>query len=302
MFRVSTLGRFALDGGRAQCPAPPSGGRSTTTALSRFSRDERGQVALTFGLLTIIMATFIGAAVDMGRWMQARKATQEAMDSAVLAGLKKYQDVSTASDAVAQAVAAAMANYRYNIAGRTPICAGCDTISFVLTNSNTSMESTGNVIFQMPFLGLVNMPTLPLLQRGPTQPGAEFSAERSVSKTAVGANTGTSLEISVMIDITGSMGGSDNAGSTKIETVKTAAKNLIDIVVWADQTQYTSKVAVVPFSETVIWALRHSPTAPAARSPGARPARRSARSTTRSRRAPTGASRPTPRSAPRPSA
>ena len=253
MFRVSTLGRPALDWKGSNDPVPSSASRKTikTTAFSRFKKDDRGSVAIIFGLLTISMAVFIGAAIDMGRWMQARRVTQEAIDSAVLAGLKKYQDT---SDATA-AIATANANYTYNISARPASTVVSDTISFKLVNNNTGMTvNTGNnVVVKMAFLGLAGMPTLPLLKLDGTEYGQ--------SKIAVGANTGTSLEISVMVDITGSMGESDNSGSTKIQTVKKAivgdpnasppVPGLVDIVVWDDQSSFTSKVAIVPFSETV---------------------------------------------------
>ena len=48
-----------------------------------------------------------------------------------------------------------------------------------------------------------------------------------------------------MLDTTGSMSGQ------KIEDLKLAAKDLVDIVVWSDQSQYTSKVALAPFSSRV---------------------------------------------------
>ena len=38
---------------------------------------------------------------------------------------------------------------------------------------------------------------------------------------------------------------------TKIDAVKKAAKDLIDIVVWDDQSQYTSRVALAPFADAV---------------------------------------------------
>jgi hypothetical protein len=38
---------------------------------------------------------------------------------------------------------------------------------------------------------------------------------------------------------------------TKIQAVQAAAKDLIDIVVWADQSQYYSRVALAPFAEAV---------------------------------------------------
>jgi hypothetical protein len=48
-----------------------------------------------------------------------------------------------------------------------------------------------------------------------------------------------------MLDVTGSMSGQ------KIDDLKTAAKDLIDIVVWDDQSEYTSKVAITPFAPRV---------------------------------------------------
>ena len=62
------------------------------------------------------------------------------------------------------------------------------------------------------------------------------------SVLAVGANSETNVEISLMLDVTGSMDGQ------KIDDLKDAAKDLVDIVVWNDQSQYTSKVALAPFS------------------------------------------------------
>ena len=58
---------------------------------------------------------------------------------------------------------------------------------------------------------------------------------------------GSNVEIALMLDVTGSM----CDPCTKIDAVKSAAKDLIDIVVWADQSQYYSRVALAPFAEAV---------------------------------------------------
>ena len=50
-----------------------------------------------------------------------------------------------------------------------------------------------------------------------------------------------------MLDVTGSM----CDPCTKIDAVKSAAKDLIDIVVWDDQSTYTSRVALAPFADAV---------------------------------------------------
>jgi hypothetical protein len=38
---------------------------------------------------------------------------------------------------------------------------------------------------------------------------------------------------------------------TKIDAAKSAAKDLVDIVIWNDQSQYTSRIALAPFAEAV---------------------------------------------------
>ena len=240
------LSRIGKDGRRGQ--------NSGIKPISRFARDNRGNVAMTFGLMIFMMVGFIGASVDIGRWMLARKQTQEAIDAAILAGLRKYQE----SNDTGLAISAAQVNYNYvvtkngrGVLGQNPMITS-DNIAFVLQNGNTKMTATGDVIIKTPFIGIATnafskgvtrIGTLPVLKTD--------GSENAVTEIAQGGNAGTNLEISVMIDITGSMNESDNAGSTKIETVKTAAKNLVDILVWADQSTYTSKVAIVPFSETV---------------------------------------------------
>ena len=45
--------------------------------------------------------------------------------------------------------------------------------------------------------------------------------------------------------------GLDVQPCTKIQAVQSAAKDLIDIVVWSDQSQYYSRVALAPFAEAV---------------------------------------------------
>ena len=68
------------------------------------------------------------------------------------------------------------------------------------------------------------------------------------STSCIGTSSGGSnIEVSLMLDVTGSM----CDPCTKIAAVKTAAKDLIDIVVWDDQSQYTSRVALAPFADAV---------------------------------------------------
>jgi hypothetical protein len=54
-----------------------------------------------------------------------------------------------------------------------------------------------------------------------------------------------------MLDTTGSMGWSSSNGGGKMFHLKAAAKDLIDIVIWDDQSEFKSRVALAPFAEYV---------------------------------------------------
>ena len=206
--------------------------RSLLDGVKRFAADRSGDIAMTFGLMVVAMMLFIGGAVDLGRWVHARAQTVAAMDSAVLAGARILQ-VNSADPSAA--VLAAQRFYNENTSTRLPV--ENDTIGFEVTDDGLAFTASGNAFIRTPFLSLANIDRLPLLD----QAGAEYSK----AVIAVGGNAEQSFEISMMLDITGSMGGS------KIADLKDAAKDLIDIVVWADQSEYTSKVALAPFSAAV---------------------------------------------------
>lgn len=223
----------------AEAPPRPSPGTSPAPVrnrcglMTRFAGDEGGNAMIIFGLLFTAMLMLVGGAVDFGRWLHARTQTWQAMDAAVLAGARSLQvggkDVKTA------AVTTATKFYSANITKRQPVIS--DTIGFGLADNDTSVAASGNAEIQTLVLGIIGITKLPLFNANQTQ--------MPKSKLAIGGNAEADVEISLMLDITGSMGGS------KIADLKEAAKDMIDIVVWADQSQFKSRMALVPFSEAV---------------------------------------------------
>lgn len=208
---------------------------SVTMLAARFQRDERGSIAIIFGLTALTMTMFVGAAIDISRWLSARTDTLNAVDAAVLAGARSLQVNSSNPQA---AVETAKRFYEANTRNRLPVV---DTIKFKTARADTAFQASGSAEIETPFLGFAGVQSLPLIKLSSAQGDTEFS--EAVLK--VGGNGGTNLEVSMMLDVTGSMQGS------KIEDMKDAAKDLIDIVVWEDQSQHTSRVALVPFSEAV---------------------------------------------------
>jgi Flp pilus assembly protein TadG len=219
--------------------------KSMLDLLARFGAERSGNVAILFaaGLMVLLLA--IGAAVDLGRWMHARDQTAAAIDAALLAGGRALQ---TNSDDEAAAIAAAEKFYAENTKSRLPVTG--DSVSFAVADGGTAMTASGTAYIKTPFLSLANIQRLPLTNLSET----EFSK----SQLAVGGNGGENLEIAMMLDITGSMCNSPPSSNqpactsgTKLDALKAAAKDLINIVVWDDQSEFTSKVALVPFSEDI---------------------------------------------------
>ncbi len=200
------------------------------SVLSRFARAEGGNVAMLFSLMSVVVVSMVGAAVDYGRWLNAHNQTQNALDSAVLAAGRTLQ---TTNGNATQSVAAANSYY----AEMKSRIATSDTVSFVSTKSNTTIEARGNAYIKTPFLSIIGIDRLPLMY--------DAQSKQAEATIAQGGNNGSSIEIGLMLDTTGSMSGQ------KLVDLKLAAKDLVDIVVWDDQSNYTSRIALAPFANTV---------------------------------------------------
>ncbi|MGD9785547.1 MAG: VWA domain-containing protein [Hyphomicrobiaceae bacterium] len=200
--------------------------------LPRLRKDEAGGVAIAFGLMAVTLTGLVGAAVDISRWQQARNVTMSAVDAGVLAAARQLQ---IDNQDPAAALAAADAMYRANTNERLAV--EDDTISFEIGSDGASVRGRGSAFIRTPFLALASVERLPLMQLS----GGEYSEAMAMQ----GRFARRSLEVSVMLDVTGSMAGE------KIEALKEAATDLVEIVVWENQTSSTSKVALVPFSDSV---------------------------------------------------
>jgi Flp pilus assembly protein TadG len=200
--------------------------------IADFLSDAGGTVAIVFALLAMVLFALVGAAVDMGRWLDARSQTLAAMDAAVLAGGRALQ---TTGDQ-ASAVQTAKAYYANTTESRVPLLS--DSVTFSIGNDGTSIVATGSASISTPFLSLISVSSLPLLNLS--------GAENSKAIVAQGPNAKASFEISMMLDLSGSM-----ARGTKLADLKAAAKDLIKIVVRDNRGQYYSKLAIVPYATAV---------------------------------------------------
>ncbi len=174
----------------------------------------------------------VGLSVDLGRAYLAKSLLQEAVDAAALAGARQYHTTNSAASANAAARSVFDANASARLSGAAPVIA--------MNTSTKTMSVSATYDVNTSFIRIV----------APTRNATTVKA----TADAVIQNTGLAknLEVSVMLDVSVSMGQSSGSpGLTKLQAMQSAAKNLIDTVVQTSQTPYASRVALAPYSSAV---------------------------------------------------
>ena len=209
----------------------------------RFRRATSGNVAMMFALVAVPLTGAIGLAVDMGRIYHVALDTQGALDAAALAAGRAAQVDKSGT----LTKASAAANAYFDQAKPTDVVE--TKINFAPNDQQTEFTVTATSWVSTPFLSVLHLfgaksssADAPAACQGNSYACTKI-VTTATAQICLNCNSddGTSLEISMMLDLTGSMSGD------KIVDLKAAAKDLIDIVVWDDQSKYTSKLAIVPF-------------------------------------------------------
>lgn len=185
----------------------------------RFTLSRSGGVALIFGLSFIPLSLLTLTAIDFHRASTVKAALQDAIDSASLAAARNQSATTTEQiQTIGNNVLAA------NMASFPDVSLG--TATFTLSGDGTVN-------------GVIHAEVTPLVANmfigGPIDVSATSEVKRS-SK---------SLEVALVLDTTGSMSG------TRISDLRTAANDLVDLVVQDVQTPHYTKVAIVPYSQGV---------------------------------------------------
>lgn len=219
--------------------------------VKTFARDESGVSSVMFGLVTFSVFTFVGAAVDSTRWLNARSHTMDAIDAAVLSAGRALQTGST--DEEVRSIA--RTNYAENVKMRGGVLS--DTVDFEVRNNRTTVAAIGGAYISTPFLGLAHVEKLPLF----------VASEGAEAQTAQDSSANYNREVVLMLDVSGSMCNP----CTKRDDMKAAAKDLVEITMKNNgATPYWAKVALVPFSGDVrppaaLFDAAADPAAPATR-------------------------------------
>ncbi len=222
--------------------------RRSLKILKSFQSDEQGSIGIMFGLMVIPTIMLVGVAVDIGRMISVRNQTQVILDNAALAGGRAAQLASTNKSQAASTAAKAYFNAQVVPHAILP------KISDNATTSADGTEFTWTVEtwVRTPFISSASIRKTINGDTTSPQPcpvSGWFCKKIVISASSIlavgGNNSDTNIETSLMLDVTGSMSG------TKITDLKLAAKDLIDIVVWDNQSDVKSRVAIAPFAEAV---------------------------------------------------
>lgn len=162
-----------------------------------FNRDTRGTTAILFALTLVPVLMVIGFAVDYSRQVTAERHLQASIDAAALAGARALEDA-TLSDG--QVIAMATNSYVQNMGTSAkdlrcgePSVAVDRTTGQVAINAQCDMNTMFGDAFMKKEIGVAN---------------------RSVAQASI-----TKLDLALMLDVSGSMGGQ------KLVDLKTAAKD-----------------------------------------------------------------------------
>jgi hypothetical protein len=202
--------------------------------LRRFGRDERGNIAMIFGLTLVPMVGLAGAAVDYGRASQLRTKMSVASDAAVLAAVKAMGKPINERRTIADATFAANIGYDSSLIGAVG----------TLTKIN---EWT----YRYEVRAEYEYAIMKVLAGAGS--GAELYAKSEATDGGL-----KKLEIALALDNTGSMGWSNkmtelkkalcgDPGCTSLEPTSGFIKIMKSAARDADQV----RVALVPFDTTV---------------------------------------------------
>lgn len=185
----------------------------------RLRRDERGAIAVQFALLALPLSILIFGLVDVGRLSLQRRQMQDALDAATLIAARSTAATDAELDAAGDAA------FLAEIAG----------MNLGLTASNSTFTAgTNNRV-----VGSVTATLKPIIAN------LWQSGDFTVTARSEVVRSSKDLEVALVLDITGSMGG------TRIADLKVAASDLVDIIVRDTQTPFYSKIALVPYAAGV---------------------------------------------------
>ena len=194
--------------------------------LARFAAAEQGNIAVVFAIALVPVLSFIGAAVDYSRAVQARTSMQAALDSAALMLSK---DVSAGTITTSEISTKAQAYFNALFTGTSAVPSVSVAAAYTAnTSMGSTIQLTGTGTYTTTFMKIAGFPTL------------------GIGTTSTSAWGNVRMRVALVLDNTGSM-----AQDGKMPAMQTAAKNLVDQLSALAKANGDVYISIVPFAKDV---------------------------------------------------
>lgn len=200
-----------------------------TGTLQSFTADDRGSVAIIFGLCLMAVIMFVACAIDYGRAVSGRTKVVAAVDAAAIYAAKQLK-TDGMTLATIEPMARALFDRNMATAAKLVKVTG---FSMTLTPDGNGVVIDVKAEVSTTFASVAGIKKI------------------NVPGTATAVFNSQDIEVALQLDVTGSMG--DYIGSQKkITSLKTATSNLLDILLPAGGSGTTKiRVGIAPFSAGV---------------------------------------------------
>lgn len=189
--------------------------------VGHFARDEGGNIAIIVAFLLMPMLLLAGGATDIARYEAHRAQLQDGVDRAVLAAASLSQTVP---------VEQTVGDYLKSLSFIDRVDLDYD---YALSLNVRSVRVQAGYPMPTGFLQLIGIDTL------------------RIQVSAVAEERRSNLEISLMLDMSGSMRYSVPAGSpTRLSLLRPAAKEFIDAIL-TPESAATTTISIVPYAGSV---------------------------------------------------
>ena len=214
-----------------------------------FCQDERGNVAMLFALMMVPVLGGVGLAVDYGRAHRLHTQLQIVADAATAAGLAEYRETGDVNKGQQRLLSFIDEGLEKDgmVRAREENGNGENAIGSRVVYVDGSVIDPATASVRPVLRTSIGTPFMSLL-------GTEELDVEVFTKGSVATNNlqGTKdLEVSLMLDVSGSMGWQDDNGNIKMDSMKAAAQDFLDIIMPNDAAANNRRVGLVPFSERV---------------------------------------------------
>ncbi len=186
--------------------------------------DRRGAIAAVSAVVAVAVIGFAGLAVDLTRIWMVNARLKTAIDAASLVAARQLALPEAERNAQVQAIY--WANISQNGLNFNYMGATIDDPTITLIGTNR-VQVTGTATVPTTLFSIINRRNTP------------------IADSAVAERQGTGLELALVLDVTGSM------GVANIQALRTAARDLIDILYAGAERQPNLWVSVVPYTAVV---------------------------------------------------